>query len=410
MAPNGNFDSWVPGYTNYNDAGSGSSTDPFQIYTSAQMQSLAAHSEAWGASYDYQLMNDIDMSEVQLSQPIGTASNSFLGTFDGQGFTLKNLSIMSSMDQSVGVFGSVGGRVENLNFDHVSLNASTATELGLIGYNAGTIQNVHVTNSIINGSNNVGGLVGYNAGSVLGCSVETTQVTALTNFGGLIGAMDGGSVQGSFSAAVLSPSTEANSTYIGGLIGSVSCAGCSIQNDYSAATISFVGPATSVGGLVGGMTGSSSVTVKTCYSAGHISAPSAPVNSVGGLVGALNSSDQIPNSFSATSINVGSGSSGVDYLVGSGGNGSSAVGSSYVSTVICIIAGSSCSAGSNNTTNSVSYPLSSYEGPWIGNSAVSVPAGATLPGFDAGPWVFPDGGGTLPQLQFGSAFLSGASS
>jgi len=65
--------------------GSGTSADPYSICTTAQALSFSSSPATWGASF--RLRNDIDLSG-QLWPPVDLS-----GDFDGDGFTVNNLSI-----------------------------------------------------------------------------------------------------------------------------------------------------------------------------------------------------------------------------------------------------------------------------------------------------------------------------
>ena len=73
-------------------------------------------------------------------KPIGNNSNKFIGTFEGDTKTIKNLYI----------------------------NRSSESYMGLFGYNAGTIKGLKVTNSNVIGYEGVGIIAGYNDGSITG--------------------------------------------------------------------------------------------------------------------------------------------------------------------------------------------------------------------------------------------------
>lgn len=99
----------------------------------------------------YVLVNNIDLSDYEEWEPIGTRSQAFTGTLDGNGNTVSGLSITRCEDYA-----------------------------GLFGYNMGTVKNLSVSGNIdakSQGENNVayvGGIVGYNAGYVTNCRNAVT--------------------------------------------------------------------------------------------------------------------------------------------------------------------------------------------------------------------------------------------
>lgn len=89
------------------------------------------------------LKNDIDMSTVTDFEPIGTATEDnsnpfqpFRGTFDGQGYEIKNLTVTSSSRFSNALFGAVRGCIirnlvigESCSFSYTGTGASNTAAL-----------------------------------------------------------------------------------------------------------------------------------------------------------------------------------------------------------------------------------------------------------------------------------------
>ena len=72
--------------------------------------------------------------------PIGSTATKFTGAFNGQGYTIANLTINRPTTDDVGLFGYVGAGV-------------TVQDVGLLG-------------AAVTGRNNVGALAGINAGTI----------------------------------------------------------------------------------------------------------------------------------------------------------------------------------------------------------------------------------------------------
>jgi hypothetical protein len=73
--------------------GNGTSTSPYEIDTPTQLEAMATCVNTGGAAYadaDYALCNNIDLRNVPFT-PIGTHSQYFEGTFDGNGHAICNL-------------------------------------------------------------------------------------------------------------------------------------------------------------------------------------------------------------------------------------------------------------------------------------------------------------------------------
>ena len=110
--------------------------------------------------------------------PIGTNyDNSYTGTFDGGGHTIKGLTVTTN-DQFVGLFGYLN---RACTVTHVVMEGIQRTSNhmfgctgGVVGYSWGTIENCSVSGSV-SGTDCVGGVVGsQKAGSIIGCSSSAT--------------------------------------------------------------------------------------------------------------------------------------------------------------------------------------------------------------------------------------------
>ena len=224
-------------------------------------------------SGDYVLVNDLDettegyddhASETANGgdgwEPIGDSDNPFTGTFDGDGYEIKDLTIDrldvdyiglfgyldSSTIQNVGmvnvdIFGEIRvgglsgrtsedctvsntystGVVKGKGFDHDG--DKTTTTGGLVGVNSGDISNSYSASSV-DGHIEVGGLVGRNNGEVTD-SFSTGEVSGNDEVGGLVG-RNNGEVTDSFSTGEVSGDDE-----VGGLVGSVGDASY-VDNSY----------------------------------------------------------------------------------------------------------------------------------------------------------------------------------
>ncbi len=159
------------------------------------------------------LMNDLDSTtdgyeelasptanEGQGWQPIiGTGGDPpFTGTFDGQGYEIRDLFINLPGKGYVGLFSIVGegGRIEDIGLLNVDVT-SNAYIGGLVGANSGTVSNSYSTGSVT-GEEGVGGLMGANSGTVSN-SYSSGSVTGENHVGGLVGDnQEEGTVSNSF--------------------------------------------------------------------------------------------------------------------------------------------------------------------------------------------------------------------
>ena len=243
--------------------GDGTASSPYKIATPKDLAQLAANVNG---GIDYYGVYFVLTSDIELNStgdfsswgteppankwiPIGSSSSApFRGHFDGASHTVSGLYISTYIPYA-----------------------------GLFGYvSAGTVKDVHMKNTYINGSDYVGGVVAYMTESVYfekpsslisGCTVE-------------------GYIHGS--------------RYVGGIVGytNVSVTKCASGADVSAerfavggiagvsegATVSFCSSTCRVSGptaLSGGIVGKSTGIVECCYNLGEVYA----VSSAGGIAG-----------------------------------------------------------------------------------------------------------------------------
>jgi len=157
----------------------------------------------------YILSNDIDFSDVDFEMPF-TSGKSFSGSFDGQGYTLKNITF-TEIGSYTGVFGYVtSATITNLNLDNITIgteetpierNSSTRLSFlaGYVSSSSAEITNVHVSNSeihvVVDSSLDVyvGGIAGYLYGEVQNVSVTDSIIDVKTvstsdvKIGGIVG-------------------------------------------------------------------------------------------------------------------------------------------------------------------------------------------------------------------------------
>lgn len=137
----------------------------------------------------FKLTSDLDLSGVEWA-PIGnmndmeTHSTLFLGSFDGDGHTISNLSYTSdTYNCGAGLFGVSCGEVKNLTLEDATVTVTEGTSMaigGVVGYNMGSVDNVTLKgDSTITGNNCVGGIVGGNNNSITNCMVEGATVVVI---------------------------------------------------------------------------------------------------------------------------------------------------------------------------------------------------------------------------------------
>ncbi len=205
-----------------------------EISTCAQLNSIRSN-----LSRKYKLVSNIDASCI--TNPIGTQSSPFTGNFNGAGYTISNLTINSSSNSYIGLFGKTSSSAKIQNVGLVDVNISGYEYVGsLIGYNNGSIANSYVTGSVTGEYHKVGGLAGYNDGSIAN-SYATATVSSQGSSGGLVGVNEAGSIANSYATGSVT-SSDASGGLVGGNTGS-------ITNSYAAGTVS--GIVNKAGGLAG---------------------------------------------------------------------------------------------------------------------------------------------------------------
>ena len=220
-------------------------------------------------SGNYYLTCDIEFSSSDFSStgdyynqgkcflPIGDGKNPFVGTFDGNGYTVSGIKI------------SVSGNVYAVSVTPVNTGVSTLSDdgwtgdyiinptpkptisptVGVFGFNKGTIKNLNVSNCnmSVRSSNNatfyVGGVAGLNNGNILNCSVNNTlNCDKKSYIGGIVGYQSSGTVKN----CLVLGKIESDGVF-GGVAGAV--AGGKVSNCYT--DVKFTGTAAANFGLVG---------------------------------------------------------------------------------------------------------------------------------------------------------------
>ena len=189
--------------------------------------------------------NLVSKSDLTEWKPIGDRWSPYTGTFDGQGYTISGLYFNVPFASYVGLFGCIGAN--------------------------GKISNVGVLDSYFQFSTLGGGVCGVNYGTVRDCK-NTGSVRGFSTIGGVCGFNEkGGIIENSFNEGTVS-GTGDNAQQIGGVSG------------YSNGTIKSCYNTASVSGQesVGGVCGFNSVgTTTNCFNEGTVSGQ----NFVGGVCG-----------------------------------------------------------------------------------------------------------------------------
>lgn len=175
-------------------AGDGSVTSPYEIKTARQLSLLAykvntnATSSEYSTKY-YKLVADIDLSGKAWT-PIGTTNGKtsifFSGNFDGNGYSIKNLTNNGKSNEELGLFS-----------DSLSSVKCMAATYGLFGFTQNaTVKNVSMKSANIDGKNffkEAGIIIGTATGTLdmTNCSVDNDSIIyGISKIGGLVGFID----------------------------------------------------------------------------------------------------------------------------------------------------------------------------------------------------------------------------
>ena len=239
-----------------------------------------------GLGGSYALAGSLDASGTTYTDALigSDNSHSFIGSFEGLGHTIRNLTVNKSGDFA-GLFGYSSGTIRDIGLTGGSVSGTTSVG-GLVGALFGTITNAYAT-GVVSGTAYVGGLVGYlDSGGTISNAYATGAVSGYAHVGGLVGAQAGGTIGNAYATGAVSGSTY--SMYVGGLVGAQG--GGTIGNAYATGAVSGSTYSIYVGGLVGYQAGG---TIGNAYATGAVSGDAY----VGGLVGYQDSGGTISNSY-----------------------------------------------------------------------------------------------------------------
>ncbi|MCS7464046.1 Ig-like domain-containing protein [Paenibacillus doosanensis] len=305
----------------FSGGGDGSLEHPFVILTAEDLDNVR-----YSPNSNYKLGADIDLSSFANWVPIGTPGSSFGGSFDGDHYTISNLTIDSSLS-NLGLFGyaqsatagSTLATIKHVRLENVQITSrsSNANVGGLAGCTDAwtAVDDVSVSGEItgagswvggitgqsinkmsnsdahvhINGNfKYAGGLAGYNTYGITE-SYATGDVTVTGNFnyaGGLVGE-ELGDVSNSYATGRIEASNPGSS--IGGLIGFI---GRNMMNSYASGTLIKAAGSGYIGGLVGDeVTPSSAVITKSYWNLTDNPGLNALGSGRGGAAGAIEKSD-----------------------------------------------------------------------------------------------------------------------
>ena len=217
-----------------------------------------------GLDGSYKLTGDIVLTGEWT--PIGSSTEPFTGTLDGDGYTISGLNV-SADALYLGLFGviGVGGTIENLTVE----GAVTGTKNyigGIAGTSNGTIKNCisKVTVSGGTGGQYIGGIVGHAEGTstvsakIIGC-VNLGDVEGKNNVGGIAGQGKNADIAYCYNTGAISDTIKGRS--LAGLIGN-STSGGRLSHCYNLGQVNITNSSNNIGILVGWL---NEMSMEYCY-------------------------------------------------------------------------------------------------------------------------------------------------
>ena len=274
--------------------GTGTETDPYIISSINELKILANSVKNVGVTYEGKYFKVADGMVLNLSgekwESIGTLSHKFMGTFDGNGATVKGLTDNGEFG-CYGLFGYISGaKIKNIVFTDVNMTYNGSNRGAVAGclYGTNTIENIEVSGKIA-GNDYVAGIAGRpylnstNPGTltILNC-VNNATIEGKSKVGGIVGYARA-DVAGSTKVIVKNCKNNGNVTgdYSGGIAGwafNAELEDCSNTGNVTGKT--------SAGGIVGNTNQNSVIT--NASNSGVIEADNA-----GGIIGVSNSGNTI---------------------------------------------------------------------------------------------------------------------
>ena len=224
-------------------SGKGTEADPYKIDNGAQLAWLAdtVNKAASGTKIYAVLTDDIDLGSKAWT-PIGKDFNEFSGSFDGQGHTVKGLSVSGVAD--AGLFGvAKDATIKNVVVQgSVSGTSDAAGILAKAKTTACTIENCG-NEAVVNSSGYAGGILGENNTYNLVCNIDScynigTVTSAGSNSSGRAGGIigdDGGktAIENCYNTGAIT----ASSGYAGGIRGRFGSTAGAITNCYNTGVV-----------------------------------------------------------------------------------------------------------------------------------------------------------------------------
>ena len=225
---------WNPKYESAEVEGyNANNFDPSDINTAEELAWFISHVNGLNGADPHptavaNVTADIDMS-ASIWVPIGSLTNPFKGTFEGNGHIVTGL-VSPLVQTNMGLIGNAEGATIQNVVAKVSFDANSANMGAVIGTMKNTtVSNVEAAGVITGGSNtvNLGGLAGKVESGTIHSTFAVNDLTGAntTTMGGLVG-NNGGDLYNSYANTTMTGTNKK-----GGLVG-VNNTGCTVENCY----------------------------------------------------------------------------------------------------------------------------------------------------------------------------------
>ena len=299
--------------------GDGTEQDPYQISDGTELAYLAKviNDGTTGFNADtvyYELTDNIILNDTtdwddwiasepaNTWNPIGTTSTAFAANFNGNGFAVYGVYIEDSSSNRLGLFGAVSGTVSNVGVEQSYINGNFIVG-GIAGdVNSGKLINCYNSGKVY-GNGMVGGVAGVSVGDIESC-YNTGMIAGygVAGVGGVVGRLSGGSSFPRVMNCYNTGTVVSSNGVVGGVVGAVTLLtsgdpiGCSVVNCFNLGIVYSMDEA---GGVVGSVSNSVSGTcvIANCYNLASVNG----LTDIGGIAGSVQgSSTSITNCYFRT--------------------------------------------------------------------------------------------------------------
>ncbi len=187
----------APATGSYDVNGDGTNDTAYKISTAADLLWFANEVNGGNNQINGVLMNDIDLSTVCSATlgnwtPIGTEAKNFKGSFDGRGFTVKNIYYNNTTDGDyVGLFGYVSNPAVIQNVTVTGTLAGVDCVAGIVGRTMGSTSGDPAIRNCVNYANvsadrYAAGILGFGSANIYNCTNHGDMSATGSYAGGIV--------------------------------------------------------------------------------------------------------------------------------------------------------------------------------------------------------------------------------